>query len=90
MRCLFDHHWNWPRKRGGRDVQFCARCGAERESKVHFDGPRYRRTQDAIPNFTATPMRIEADTGVDDEGGRWPLAWRLRAGRAPHGGAYVG
>ena len=59
MHCLFDHDWSWPRRRGERDVQRCRYCGAERESKVRFDGPRYHKTQDAIPNFTATPVRVE-------------------------------
>ncbi len=39
------HNWGWPRKRGDRDMQVCARCGQERESKVQFDGPRLARTR---------------------------------------------
>jgi hypothetical protein len=45
MACFFDHNWGWPRKRGDKDIQVCLSCGTERESKVHFDGPRYHRTQ---------------------------------------------
>jgi hypothetical protein len=59
MRCLFDHEWGWPRKRGGKDIQVCLHCGTERESKVHFDPPRYRKTQDGIPNFAATALAAE-------------------------------
>jgi hypothetical protein len=55
MKCLFEHRWGWPRRRGNRDMQVCLNCGCERESKVRFDGPRYHRTQEAIPNFT-TPV----------------------------------
>jgi hypothetical protein len=51
MKCLFDHDWSWPRKRGNKDVQVCLRCGSERESKVQFGGPRYQRTQDAAPVY---------------------------------------
>ncbi len=60
MSCLFDHNWSWPRRRGGKDIQFCPDCGTERESKVRFGGPRYRRTQAAVPNFVAPPLHIEA------------------------------
>jgi hypothetical protein len=49
---MFEHNWSWPRKRGGKDVQVCLNCGTERESRVRFDGPRYKKTQDGIPNFT--------------------------------------
>ncbi|HEY1205662.1 MAG: hypothetical protein ABSH46_08120 [Bryobacteraceae bacterium] len=69
MACLFDHNWSWPRRRGGKDVQFCPNCGAERVSKVHFDGPRYRRTQDAIPNFIAPPFQIDAHATADEADG---------------------
>ncbi len=62
MKCLFDHNWSWPRKRGGKDMQVCLQCGMERESKVRFDGPRYHRTQDGIPNFSASALRIEPGT----------------------------
>ena len=48
MFCLFTHEWGWPRKRGDRDLQVCVRCGAERQSKVQFDGPHYRKTQDGF------------------------------------------
>jgi hypothetical protein len=40
-------------------MQVCLNCGSERESKVRFDGPRYHRTQDAIPNFTTTTIAID-------------------------------
>jgi hypothetical protein len=55
-------------------VQFCPNCGAERVSKVHFDGPRYRRTQDAIPDFVAAPFQIEVDAAVDEADGFTPMA----------------
>jgi len=32
-------------------------CGAERESRVAFDGPRYHKTQDGIPNFSPASAR---------------------------------
>ncbi len=47
MACLIEHNWGWPRRRGGKDVQVCVSCGTERESLVRFDGPRYRKTQEA-------------------------------------------
>jgi hypothetical protein len=47
MKCLFEHNWGWPRRRGGKDMQVCVICGRERESLVRFDGPRYRKTQEA-------------------------------------------
>ena len=59
MKCLFDHNWSWPRKRGDKDMQVCLSCGLERESKVHFDGPRYHKTQDAIPNFAPSAVHDE-------------------------------
>lgn len=59
MKCLFEHQWGWPRRRGERDMQVCLNCGSERESKVRFGGPRYQRTQDSISNFTAAPHAIE-------------------------------
>ncbi len=46
MACLFDHDWGWPRRRAGKDLQSCVKCGVERESKVRFGGPRYHRTQE--------------------------------------------
>ncbi|MGE5648034.1 MAG: hypothetical protein ACM336_19840 [Acidobacteriota bacterium] len=58
MKCLFNHNWSWPRKRGNKDMQVCLDCGMERESKVSFDGPRYHRTQEPIPDFIATPTAI--------------------------------
>ncbi len=61
MRCLFDHKWGWPRKRGNKDIQVCLNCGAERESKVRFDGPRYHKTQDGVSNFAPTSLAI---TGI--------------------------
>jgi hypothetical protein len=42
-------------------VQFCPDCGAERESKVHFDGPRYHRTQEPIRDFTAALLEMEPE-----------------------------
>ncbi len=57
MACMFEHNWSWPRKRGGKDVQVCLNCGTERESRVRFDGPRYRKTQEGIPNFSTTSVR---------------------------------
>lgn len=58
MKCLFRHNWGWPRKRGLKDVQVCLDCGLERQSKVSFDSPRYRRTQDGIPAY----MRSDVQT----------------------------
>lgn len=58
MSCLFEHNWGWPRKRGNKDIQVCLSCGAERESRVLFDGPRYHRTQDGIPNFSPGSARL--------------------------------
>ncbi len=66
MACLFKHNWSWPRRRGGKDVQFCPDCGAEREARVHFDGPRYRRTQDGIPNFIPAPLASEVQGTLDE------------------------
>jgi len=60
MKCLFDHNWGWPRKRGDKDMQVCLNCGLERQSKVHFDGPRYHKTQEAIPNFAPSTVCVEA------------------------------
>jgi len=51
MACLFRHNWGWPRRRGNRNVQTCLICGIERESRVQFDEPRYRRTQEALPRM---------------------------------------
>jgi hypothetical protein len=68
MACLFEHNWGWPRRRGGKDVQVCLTCGSERESKVHFGGPHYRRTQDPIPNFVMT--RVPVEESVSEERGR--------------------
>ncbi|HVX66810.1 MAG TPA: hypothetical protein VHA11_09425 [Bryobacteraceae bacterium] len=64
MRCLFDHEWGWPRKRGGKDIQVCLHCGTERESKIHFDPPRYRKTQEGIQNFASTGLPVEAPIRV--------------------------
>ncbi len=61
MACFFDHNWSWPRKRGGKDIQVCLSCGTERESKVHFDGPRYRRTQDGVRDLSGTQLRLEPE-----------------------------
>ena len=58
MTCLIDHNWGWPRRRGAKDMQTCRDCGTEREALVRFDGPRYRKTQDGIPNFAPTPIRL--------------------------------
>lgn len=74
MGCVFGHNWSWPRRRAGRDVQICPNCGTERASKVRFDGPRYRRTQEAVPSFVAMPRQIEAGTGGDEAGGFTSLA----------------
>jgi hypothetical protein len=68
MTCLFEHNWGWPRRRGGKDVQVCLSCGTERESKVSFGGPRYRRTQDAVPGFAISPLHIEADVRGEQGG----------------------
>ncbi len=66
MACFFDHRWGWPRKRNGKDIQVCLDCGLERESKVRFDGPRYRRTQDGIPNFRPAAEPAARSTEVHD------------------------
>lgn len=52
MACMLSHEWGWPRKRGDKDVQVCIQCGRERISAIQFEGPRYRKTQDGIPNFS--------------------------------------
>lgn len=62
MACLFEHNWGWPRKRGSKDVQVCRNCGTERESKVRFGGPRYRRTQDGVRELAGTPLDLEPDS----------------------------
>ncbi len=59
MACLFEHNWGWPRRRGNRDMQVCLDCGVERESRVRFDGPRYRRTQDPMPLASLEDSRRE-------------------------------
>ncbi len=64
MGCFFDHNWGWPRRRGGKDIQICPDCGAERESRVHFDGPRYRRTQEGLSVFPEPPRREAAAPGA--------------------------
>ncbi len=46
MACLFRHNWGWPRRRGDRHMQVCLDCGAERESRVQFDTPRYASSQE--------------------------------------------
>jgi len=61
MKCLFEHNWSWPRKRGQKDIQVCLDCGSEREAKVRFDGPRYRKTQDAIPNFSPSALSLQTE-----------------------------
>ncbi len=62
MACFFDHNWGWPRRRGEKDIQVCLDCGTERESKVHFDGPRYYRTQ----NGTGEPrLRIAVSRSAE-------------------------
>ncbi len=58
MTCLFSHSWGWPRKRGERDVQVCIRCGSERDSRVQFDGPRYRMTQEGIPALPPATAKV--------------------------------
>ncbi|HEX8984990.1 MAG TPA: hypothetical protein VF767_06160 [Bryobacteraceae bacterium] len=62
MKCLFEHDWGWPRKRGGKDIQVCLHCGTERESKVHFGEPRYRKTQDGLTN-SASARTVVAESG---------------------------
>ena len=62
MACLFDHDWGWPRRRGEKHLQVCVNCGAERESKVRFDGPRYRRTQDGMTGRRHAQLRLEPDS----------------------------
>ncbi len=57
MACLLHHNWGWPRRRGDRHMQVCIECGAERESRVQFDAPRYRRTQEPSPNTVGTAGR---------------------------------
>jgi hypothetical protein len=49
-------------------MQVCLTCGTERESKVRFEGPRYRRTQDRVPDFLSTPMHFEAETRLEQVG----------------------
>jgi len=39
-------------------MQICVTCGSERESRVRFDGPRYRKTQEAIPGSSKLTVRI--------------------------------
>jgi hypothetical protein len=75
MTCFFDHNWGWPRKRGDKDIQVCLDCGRERESKVHFDGPRYRRTQNGFDNFIDTAPDIE-------HGSRQPVLQEVRSAAA--------
>lgn len=62
MACWFDHNWGWPHKRGGKDIQVCLDCGSERESKVRFDGPRYRRTQEGVRVLGGPQLRLEPDS----------------------------
>jgi hypothetical protein len=59
MKCLFEHNWGWPRKRGERNIQVCLDCGSERESRVRFYGPRYRKTQEGVPPFPSPALRDE-------------------------------
>ena len=58
MPCLFAHDWSWPRQRGERDLQVCLRCGSERQSKIQFGGPRYRRTQEGFPGLVRPGPRL--------------------------------
>ncbi len=60
MACLLQHNWGWPRRRGDRHMQVCIECGAERESRVQFDAPRYRRTQEPSPRMTVVETRGKA------------------------------
>jgi hypothetical protein len=55
-------------------VQICPDCGAERESRIRFDGPHYRRTQDRIRDFAASPLHAGEDTLADEAGGFSSLA----------------
>ncbi len=73
MACLFEHNWGWPRKREGKDIQVCLNCGVERESRVRFDGPRYRRTQDPIPKFS-TMAELPGSEPQVAEPAPWPSA----------------
>ncbi len=58
MACFFDHDWSWPRRRGRKDMQVCLKCGLERESLVRFDGPRYRRTQEPMPEVGTAELNV--------------------------------
>jgi hypothetical protein len=62
MACLFDHNWGWPRRRAGKDLQMCLNCGSERESKVRFDGPRYRRTQEGARDRRGAQLLVSTDS----------------------------
>jgi hypothetical protein len=64
MACVFRHNWGWPRRRGDRHIQSCLICGVERESRVQFDSPRYRRTQDPVPNMTVESAVTENNERV--------------------------
>lgn len=79
MKCFFRHDWGWPRKRGDMDIQVCLSCGLERESRVRFDGPRYTRTQDGIPNFSPAAT---AATVVTAQVRRQPRRSKIRALRS--------
>lgn len=63
MHCLFGHHWSWPRRRDGQDVQVCPRCGAQRECRVHFDAPMCRQTR-GVPPCSAVAARLPDDLGT--------------------------
>ena len=57
--------WEWPRKsESGKDIQTCSKCGATRESLIHFDPPRYHQTQER-----AQPRRdpLETKTNISAE-----------------------
>jgi hypothetical protein len=59
---LCSHEWCFPRRRpefrGKRnvDVQTCARCGAQRMSRVQF-GPARDNTREAVPRQRAMEVR---------------------------------
>ena len=59
MACMLTHNWAWPRRRGGKDIQICLVCGSERESKVRFDGPHYRKTQEGHPSPARALLHLQ-------------------------------
>jgi hypothetical protein len=60
MGCLLrSHTWGWPRRREGRDVQVCVKCGARRTSVVQFQKETRRNPGDSggrpLPEAEAAP-----------------------------------